>query len=149
MHESGQELVSEFPVPLDGNIQKLGSYLTYAKRYSWAAICGIDSGDGDDDGNSVADQPKPAAKKNNAGDFPNSPDKMLAFINQRVLVTYDHPKQMYNVVKKHCGREKWPGAGDIDGWREVYACLKEYADSKTETPEAPQDDGPLFDTQGD
>jgi len=48
-HKSGQFIESVYPLPMiTDKPQALGSALTYAKRYSWAAICGI-SAEADDD----------------------------------------------------------------------------------------------------
>lgn len=47
-HSSGEVIVSEWPLPIAANMQNMGSNLTYAKRYSLAAICGV-SADEDDD----------------------------------------------------------------------------------------------------
>jgi len=47
-HSSGEVIVSEWPLPSNANPQNMGSNLTYAKRYSLAAICGV-SADEDDD----------------------------------------------------------------------------------------------------
>lgn len=55
LHASGQWLMSEFH--LNGSIvkpQDIGSALTYARRYSLSAICGIASEE-DDDGNAAQD----------------------------------------------------------------------------------------------
>lgn len=53
----GEEAIhSDFPLAIDfGNAQKVGSYLTYARRYSLAAIACI-SADEDDDGNAATPQ---------------------------------------------------------------------------------------------
>lgn len=48
-HQSGEKIVSEYPLPTGGTEQQRGSAITYARRYSWAALCGIAS-DEDDDG---------------------------------------------------------------------------------------------------
>lgn len=54
MHVSGQFARSIFPLPpAGGNMQAFGSALTYAKRYSIAAMIGIAS-DEDDDGQAAA-----------------------------------------------------------------------------------------------
>jgi hypothetical protein len=59
LHSSGQYWESTFGViPTDWNPQKLGSLITYLKRYSLAAICGI-AADEDDDSN-TATPAKPA-----------------------------------------------------------------------------------------
>lgn len=54
MHVSGQFVRSIFPLPpAGGNMQAFGSALTYAKRYSIAAMIGIAS-DEDDDGQAAS-----------------------------------------------------------------------------------------------
>lgn len=58
MHDSGEQLVSELPLPLKfengrGNaMQQLGSALTYARRYGLLSIYGL-AGDDDDDAEST------------------------------------------------------------------------------------------------
>jgi hypothetical protein len=49
LHESGQRITSDYPVPLLVDPQQQGSVITYAKRYALAAICCV-SGEDDDDG---------------------------------------------------------------------------------------------------
>lgn len=51
LHESGGQIVFRFPLPPDvGRVQQVGSVMTYARRYSYAAIAGIVAED-DLDGN--------------------------------------------------------------------------------------------------
>lgn len=70
MHSSGQWIESEYPIINDtGKPQAMGSALTYARRYSLAAICGIASEE-DDDGEAAQ-----AHGKDKAG--PHSPDKQI------------------------------------------------------------------------
>lgn len=52
MHESGQRLESTYPLPTNGKPQEIGSALTYARRYSWASMCGI-TAEEDDDANAA------------------------------------------------------------------------------------------------
>tara|TARA_R110002072_G_scaffold100778_9_gene222050 strand:+ start:1741 stop:2412 length:672 start_codon:yes stop_codon:yes gene_type:complete len=53
VHKSGEVLdESSFPITL-GPPQKMGSEITYARRYAWATMCGI-SADDDDDGNAAS-----------------------------------------------------------------------------------------------
>lgn len=59
VHTSGQWIESDCPVPFSGDMQKMGSAITYARRYSLSAICGI-SADEDDDANAAS---TPAAVK--------------------------------------------------------------------------------------
>lgn len=74
IHLSGQWIESVYPLPV-GNLkpQEMGSAITYAKRYSWGALCGIATEE-DDDGNAaeasgvttrapVRAEPKQAAPK--------------------------------------------------------------------------------------
>ena len=61
-HSSGETIISEWPLPAAANPQNMGSNLTYAKRYSLAAICGV-SADEDDDAEAGV---KEAAKKQTA-----------------------------------------------------------------------------------
>lgn len=55
MHASGQWIESTCPIPNGGDMQKIGSAITYARRYSLSAICGI-AADEDDDANAVSPQ---------------------------------------------------------------------------------------------
>lgn len=53
-HSSGQFVISEVKIaPAKSDVQSLGSYLTYLKRYSYAAIVGVVIADEDDDGESA------------------------------------------------------------------------------------------------
>jgi hypothetical protein len=62
MHASGEWIESIYPLPGAAKPQELGSALTYARRYSWASICGIAAED-DDDGNAAKDTQN-STKKN-------------------------------------------------------------------------------------
>ena len=55
-HASGQDEVSKVKIMLKDptDIQKLGSALSYLKRYTYASICGIATSEGDDDGNEIS-----------------------------------------------------------------------------------------------
>lgn len=54
VHSSGQWVESLHPLPATAKPQEFGSALTYARRYSLAAICGI-SAEEDDDANAAND----------------------------------------------------------------------------------------------
>ena len=61
MHSSGQWISSTFSVPVSkADAQGFGSAVTYARRYSFAAIVGI--APVDDDGQAATQQPVPVAK---------------------------------------------------------------------------------------
>ena len=50
-HTSGQWIESKMPLnPPRQDIQTLGSYITYSKRYMYAAVCGVVAAEEDDDG---------------------------------------------------------------------------------------------------
>jgi hypothetical protein len=77
-HSSGQWVESAYPIPLDSKPHIMGSAITYARRYSWAAICGI-AAEEDDDANAAQEGAKNAkaipARKSSAaakrdGDWP-------------------------------------------------------------------------------
>jgi len=87
IHKSG-EFVEDGGVPLSNtnDPQKMGSAMTYARRYGLLSICGV-VGDPDDDGNKASEpelviaQPaiKEAAPADNADDF------VLHYLNARTL----------------------------------------------------------------
>ena len=58
VHKSGVVIEEcEYPLTTGGKPQQVGSEITYARRYTWAALCGI-SADEDDDANAAQDAPK-------------------------------------------------------------------------------------------
>ena len=62
-HVSGESINSEMIMPTLSDPQKLGSLITYYKRYQLQALLGISTSDEDDDGNSVSRPDVFAAKK--------------------------------------------------------------------------------------
>jgi hypothetical protein len=60
-HTSGQWIESRCQIPDCADMQKMGSAITYARRYSLSAICGI-AADEDDDGHAAAASVKSSAK---------------------------------------------------------------------------------------
>ncbi len=63
-HESGESLESaEYPLPRTDDPQKLGSAITYARRYQLCALLNITAED--DDGNSSSSSQRPAAAATN------------------------------------------------------------------------------------
>lgn len=60
MHSSGEYISSVADInPPKTDIQSLGSYLTYLKRYMYSSIVGCISGSEDDDGESAMARPRP------------------------------------------------------------------------------------------
>lgn len=58
MHTSGEFIVSTIPMQPMNDVQKMGSQITYLKRYSLMAILGVSSSDEDDDGNMAVKKPE-------------------------------------------------------------------------------------------
>lgn len=73
-HKSGEWMRSRYPVnAVKNDPQGIGSAVTYARRYSLAAMVGVYSADEDDDGESAMGRdskpaPKPAARMQKASD---------------------------------------------------------------------------------
>lgn len=67
-HEGGEFLQGEYPLPVQvDQPQKMGSALTYARRYGWSAMCGI-AADEDDDANAASNgNGDPTTTKNPPG----------------------------------------------------------------------------------
>jgi hypothetical protein len=71
-HASGQWIEAKMPInPPKNDIQSIGSYITYLRRYNLAAIVGVTVGEEDDDGEAAmprnqkkeeAEKPKPEEK---------------------------------------------------------------------------------------
>lgn len=77
LHSSGEWISSSVHVPVEGgNAQKVGSALTYARRYSLATLCGVVA-DEDDDGNAASTpkkpEPKPEPKSRPKGTYKGKP----------------------------------------------------------------------------
>jgi hypothetical protein len=59
IHSSGEFIESEIILPIHADPQKLGSLITYYKRYQLQALLGISTREDDDDANSVtSNQPR-------------------------------------------------------------------------------------------
>ena len=57
MHASGEFIKGRYPIrPLKNDPQSVGSAISYAKRYTYAAIAGVVTGDEDDDGNAASNR---------------------------------------------------------------------------------------------
>ena len=88
VHVSG-EFVEDGGIPLaiTSDPQKMGSAMTYARRYGLLAICGA-VGDPDDDGNK-ASEPEPVVAKPIVKD--DATDYLLSFLDARTL-SFDNSK---------------------------------------------------------
>jgi len=83
-HESGEVMTSMFELPDISDIQKIGSALTYARRYSVCALLGI-TADEDNDGNAGKGGDKPVSNAKPA--------------NQSALSIGDNIKQVREFLK--------------------------------------------------
>lgn len=83
-HESGEVMTSTFELPDVSDIQKIGSALTYARRYSVCALLGI-TADEDSDGNAGKGGDRPASSPRPA--------------NQSSLLIGDNIKQIRESLK--------------------------------------------------
>ncbi len=64
IHSSGESISSKIKLLIDKqNMQGLGSAITYAKRYAWAAILGVVSDDDDDGQAASTGEVRPPAQK--------------------------------------------------------------------------------------
>lgn len=78
-HSSGQWYESEFPIQSkDQTAQAFGSAVTYAKRYAFAAMVGVVSGDEDDDGESAMGRSSKAVPKELPKHNQLDPPKVIA-----------------------------------------------------------------------
>jgi hypothetical protein len=121
MHDSGDEIVSVYPVvPVKADPQGFGSAITYARRYAYCAILGLVA-DEDDDGNAGSHSgaqkqaekpisaPKPAASMSKAADSPKSGSAVITAAQLQRLHTIvadiGVPKDLVREIIHHCGFE--------------------------------------------
>lgn len=107
IHESGEYVSSEYPVrPQKDTPQAYGSALTYARRYSLAAICGVCPADEDDDGNAASEPQQRQPKAEVFYDPTNNMHKtaMMSFLAKKI--PYDETKkELYQKVNQLCKGE--------------------------------------------
>lgn len=69
-HKSGQWIQSCMKItPLKNDPQSLGSYITYLRRYAYAAIVGVYDGFEDDDGNKASHTPEQKTNHNKSANI--------------------------------------------------------------------------------
>ena len=98
-HASGQWMESQMLLnPPKGDVQSLGSYMTYAKRYSYAAITGVVSSadvEEDDDGNKAVD-----AYKNQKPE-PKTSKEEAAILDELIGDDEEYRSNILEYLKKH------------------------------------------------
>jgi hypothetical protein len=72
-HSSGESITSRITIPPQNDAQKLGSLITYLKRYSYMAILGVASEEDDDDANGATNKKKDNYKQSNNQSNDNAP----------------------------------------------------------------------------
>lgn len=85
-------------------------------------------------GNQLPDEkPEPGG---NGTDFPNTGEKLLAFVNERVQVPYDNAYNLRGGIRKESGNDEWdwPAPTDREAWREAYKMAFGYAQKKEKQP---------------
>lgn len=90
IHESGEELISEMLMPVLNDPQKMGSLITYYKRYQLQALLGISTADEDDDANMVSTQPK--VEKVNTKSEPATPPQIKLLTSMGIYFSKDITK---------------------------------------------------------
>ncbi len=101
-HSSGEVIPSHVRIYLKDptDVQKLGSVMSYLKRYSYAAICGIATSENDDDGNAVATE-KPVDRASESQiDFirnllKSTPERMAKICNHYGIESIEHLSRFY------------------------------------------------------
>jgi hypothetical protein len=69
-HSSGQWIESRMRIiPPKNDVQSIGSYITYLRRYSYAALVGVVAADEDDDGERVMDRIRSDLSKPNINSY--------------------------------------------------------------------------------
>ena len=89
IHESGEELTGDYPLPDSDKPQEIGGWITYARRYALGAVTGVATEE-DTDGRSEPAKPqqqrKPRAEANGHTQLPKDAPGS-AYTNQRGLIT--------------------------------------------------------------
>lgn len=119
IHSSGQWLASVFPVPQMQRVQELGSYITYARRYSWMGLCGI--APEDDDGN-AANTAKPPPQR------PESPVKLTP----KTATLPAHDPQTGETGPREIAEPKSNGVAPSIAWGQLFLSVINDAKSKAE-----------------
>jgi hypothetical protein len=108
LHEAG-ELVSTMPLPMDGlNSQQIGSMMTYARRYSALAICGVHPVDDDDDGNAAstaeAPQRRSSGRPSGSQSKPGTPTEKQVNYANRLLNEVVHHSLHHKTLREQTGK---------------------------------------------
>lgn len=96
-HASGQFISSELPLnPPKSDPQSLGSYISYMRRYAYASLCGVVSGDEDDDAEEIMTQAREVAPKLNKRHQPK--DEPYEFVSQDQIKELEFELEGYDDI---------------------------------------------------
>jgi hypothetical protein len=120
LHTSGQWMESLCPLPNVEDMQKLGSAITYARRYSLAAICGI-AADEDDDANGAEKltPSKPVAVAKAEPKAPEGADEWLLNLEATAIEGEAALKTAWEGSKKE--HRQWLTSTDAAKWERIKA----------------------------
>lgn len=109
-HASGQWIEAKMPInPPKNDIQSIGSYITYLRRYNLASIVGITVGEEDDDGESA--MPRNQKKEEKTNEETKSIEKPIEKITPSQIreiekLLFDLPDTDEKAVLKYCKVEE-------------------------------------------
>lgn len=109
-HASGQWIESKMPVtPSKSDIQSIGSYMTYVKRYSWSAMVGVTVGEEDkkDDDDGETAMPRNQKKEEKVIEIPKEIEKPIEKITPSQIreidkLLFDLQEADEKAVLKYC-----------------------------------------------
>jgi hypothetical protein len=121
---TGQNVESTFPIAYRGDdSQKLGSALTYTKRYMWVTMLGLIV-DADDDGNLAAGLAvNKQSNKDSAVDFWETRSKLVKVMTKAHITKPEQKELIQNTL----GKDNVETNEDV---KLVYAAAKKYAKEK-------------------
>lgn len=97
-HVSGQWIESKMPIsPVKNDVQSIGSYITYLRRYNWACVVGISSTEDDDDGEAA--MPRNQKKEEAAKVVAFLDDKAKKPLVEQVENVFINPAQIREIDK--------------------------------------------------
>jgi hypothetical protein len=135
VHSSGEWVKDHCWLPVTkADAQGFGSAITYARRYSLAAVAGIAAED--DDGNAAVGKPVPekasvpprAEQKAANSDKPRDEIGVLRNVLEGMKTTFN--SDLWTQIKKEAQALKAKGVEFDDDFRQLYSAVKAIADKK-------------------
>jgi hypothetical protein len=136
-HESGESLSSSLPLPTFADPQKMGSYLSYCRRYAITGLLSVCS-DEDDDANAniPAKGSTPAPAKGNTPAASKAPTDQFALLRRNVTGAFkqlgwekDQIKEWIDINFGGRPSEKW----DTNDWQKASRELSTLVDQDVAT----------------